>query len=46
MAVLAGIGLMIFALAYAVMVSKKTVSKGKKHKKHKSQGPEPAMPEQ
>jgi hypothetical protein len=46
--VLAGIGLMIFALAYAVLISKRTVSKSKKPKRRKNQGPEPiepAMPE-
>jgi len=40
-AVLAGIGLMIFALAYALIVSKRATGKGRKHK---MQGSGPAAP--
>lgn len=40
-AVVAGIGLMLFALAYAIMVSKRSVTKGKRVRKHRDAlGPE------
>jgi len=42
-AVLIGIGLMIFGVAYAIIVSKRPVTKGRKHKRHKSQGPESSI---